>query len=87
MKSSGADVRLTCTPKCFGVYVMASCTALFQVLLVFTSPPSHMKLRSRSLSHSLADRKKGKGGVDEQELEHREFFVCLFHMVSFKHAY
>jgi len=38
MKSSGANVRLTCTPKCFGVYVMASCTALFQVLLVFTSP-------------------------------------------------
>jgi len=86
MKSSGANVRLTCTPKCFGVYVMASCTALFQVLLVFTSPRLTWSY-ALVLSLSLADRKKGKGGVDEQELEHREFFVCLFHMVSFKHAY
>lgn len=86
---SGADGRLTCTPKCFGVYVMAS------LYSPFSGPPCvHLPLCLTwsyalvlTLSFSLSDRKKGKGGVDEQELEHREFFVCLLHMVSFKHAY
>jgi len=71
MKSSGADVRLTCTPKCFGVYVMASCTALFQVLLVFTSPRltwSYALVLSLSRRQKEGKRGSGRAGVGTQRV-------------------
>ncbi len=85
--NSGADVDSPVLPSASVCMWWLVCTTPFQVLLVFSSPSVlHGVTLSFSLSLSLSQTERREKGVWTSRSWNTEFFVCLLHMVSFKHA-